>query len=197
LFPIVQGGIHKDLRIESAKFINELNCPGNAIGGLSVGESKEIMNEMIETTIPHLDENKPRYLMGVGTPEDMFETIERGIDMMDCVHPTRMARHGAFWNYSGRHSIKNEKFKKDEMPLMENCNCFACKNHSRSYIRHLIMEEEMLGLRLLSIHNLHFLIDLSQKIRNSIIENRFDSFKKDFFNNFEKGSHTSKESPYP
>ncbi len=186
LFPIVQGGIYKDLRIESAKFINDLNCEGNAIGGLSVGESKEIMNEMIENTVPHLSDNKPRYLMGVGTPEDMFETIERGIDMMDCVHPTRMARHGAFWNESGRHSIKNEKFKKDDSPLMNTCDCFACKNHSRSYIRHLIMEQEMLGLRLISIHNLHYLVNLSQNIRTAIIENRFSSFKKDFFNNFEK-----------
>lgn len=186
LFPIVQGGIYKDLRIESAKFINELDCPGNGIGGLSVGESKEIMYEMIETVIPHLNYNKPRYLMGVGTPEDIFEAVERGIDMFDCVHPSRMSRHGAFWDLNGRYSIKNEKFKKDEKPLMESCDCFTCKNHNRSYIRHLIMEEEMLGLRLLSIHNLHFLVSLSQKIRDSILENKFHEYKKEFFNNFEK-----------
>jgi queuine tRNA-ribosyltransferase len=185
LFPIVQGGIFKDLRIESAKFINELDCPGNAIGGLSVGESKEIMYEMIETIIPYLSDLKPRYLMGVGTPEDIFEAIERGIDMFDCVHPTRMARHGAFWDNFGRHTIKNEKFKKDENPLMASCRCYACQNHSKSYIRHLFMENEILAQRLMSIHNLHFLIELTQKIREEILNNNFKNFKKDFFNNFQ------------
>jgi len=189
LFGIVQGGIFKDLRIESAKHINSLNFDGNAIGGLSVGESKEEMYEMLDHVIPHLSEEKPRYLMGVGTPEDIFEAIERGVDMLDCVHPTRMARHGAFWDKLGRHNIKNEKFKKDENPLMENCSCFSCKNHSRSYIRHLILEGEILGLKLLSIHNLNFLIKLTEEICSSINEGKFATFKKNFFNNFEKWLH--------
>jgi queuine tRNA-ribosyltransferase len=122
--------------------------------------------------------------MGVGTPEDLIEGIERGIDMFDCVHPTRIARHGAFWDAQGRQSIKNEKYKFDESPLMEFCECFTCKYHSKSYIRHLLHEEEMLGFRLLSIHNLHFLINFIKQIRFAINENRFSKFKQDFYNRF-------------
>lgn len=186
LFPIVQGGMYKDLRIESAKFINALNLPGNAIGGLSVGESKEKMLTMIETVIPYLSTQKPRYLMGVGTPEDLLECVDRGIDMFDCVHPTRMARHGAFWNESGRFSIRNEKFKTDKNPLQKKCECETCKNHSRSYLRHLISENEILGLRLMTIHNLHFLLNLMRKIREQISKGTFKKFKKDFLKEFKK-----------
>lgn len=186
LFGIQQGGLDKDLRIESAKFINSLDLPGNAIGGLSVGESKKEMLEMIEVTVPHLSENKPRYLMGVGTPEDLLEAVERGIDMFDCVHPTRMARHGAFWNQTGRYSIKNEKFKTDKNPLQKDCPCETCENYSRSYLRHLIFEKEILGLRLMTIHNLHFLLNLMKQIRENIEKDNFNTFKKDFLKKFTK-----------
>jgi queuine tRNA-ribosyltransferase len=184
LFPIVQGGLYKDLRTQSAKFMNDLDLPGNAIGGLSVGEGKDKMLEMIEVTIPHLSENKPRYLMGVGTPEDLLECVDRGIDMFDCVHPTRMGRHGSFWNESGRFSIKKEKFKFDKAPLQKGCTCETCKNYTRSYLRHLIFENEILGLRLMSIHNLHFLLNLMQEIRKQINKGTFKKFKKDFFKKF-------------
>ncbi len=184
LFPIVQGGVYNDLRIKSAKFINSLDQPGNAIGGLSVGESREEMHEMIESTVPHLDRKKPVYLMGVGTPTDLLECVDRGIDMFDCVHPTRMGRHGAFWTLNGRYSIKNEQFKRDSSPLQENCKCTTCKNYSRSYLRHLIFEKEILGLRLMTIHNLHFLLNLMRKIRESINADEFKKFKKDFLKTF-------------
>jgi len=186
LFGIVQGGVFKDLRVKSAKFINELNFEGNAIGGLSVGESKPQMTSMIEAVIPHLSKNKPRYLMGVGTPEDIFEAIERGIDMFDCVHPTRMARHGAFWTNEGRFSIMNERFKADKSPLLKGCECEACKAYSRSYIRHLFFEQELLGPRMTSIHNLHFLLNLVREIRHHIEKDTFPKFKKDFLRKFKK-----------
>jgi len=186
LFGIVQGGIYKDLRIKSAKYINGLNFKGNAIGGLSVGESKQQMKKMIETVIPYLDTNKPRYLMGVGTPKDIFEAIERGIDMFDCVHPTRMARHGAFWTDKGRFSIMNKQFKTDKTPLLKGCKCETCKTYSRSYIRHLFFEQELLGPRLLSIHNLHFLLDLVREIRRQIEKDNFSKFKKNFLRKFKK-----------
>lgn len=185
LFGIVQGGIYKDLRVKSAKFVNSQNLPGNAIGGLSVGESKKDMLKMIEAVTPHLDENKPRYLMGVGTPEDIFECVERGIDMFDCVHPTRMSRHGAFWTDKGRHNIRNEKFKSDKNPLQKNCHCESCKNYSRSYLRHLLIENEILGMRMLTVHNLHFLLNLMTEIRSQIAKNNFSKFKKRFMKNFE------------
>ncbi len=177
LFGIVQGGLHENLRKESAKFVNDLDFPGNAIGGLSVGESKQQMTDMIEVVIPYLSDKKPRYLMGVGTPEDLLECVERGIDMFDCVHPTRMARHGAFWDEKGRHSIRNEKFKLDKNPLQKKCECEACQNYSRSYIRHLIFENEILGLRLISIHNVHFLLNLMTQIRSHIEKGDFKKFK--------------------
>jgi len=186
LFGIVQGGLYKDLRKESAEFVNELDFPGNAIGGLSVGESKEQMLTMIEATIPYLSEKKPRYLMGVGTPEDLLECVERGIDMFDCVHPTRMARHGAFWTKDGRHSIKNEKFKADKNPLEKGCKCETCQNYSRSYLRHLMAEKEILGMRLMTIHNLHFLLNLMQQIREHIEKGSFKKFKTAWMKNWNK-----------
>jgi len=184
LFGIVQGGLHKDLRKESAEFINSRNLPGNAIGGLSVGETKEEMLEMLEATVPFLAIEKPRYLMGVGTPEDLLNGVERGIDMFDCVHPTRISRHGAFWTTKGRLNIKNKEFKKDETPLDKECTCSTCKNHSRSYIRHLFFEKEMLGATLMSIHNLHFLIELMRKIREHINDGDFKNFKENFLKEF-------------
>jgi queuine tRNA-ribosyltransferase len=139
---------------------------------------------MIEITVPHLAENKPRYLMGVGTPEDLLECVDRGIDMFDCVHPTRMGRHGGFWNESGRFSIKKETFKFDKSPLQKGCICETCKNYTRSYLRHLIFENEILGLRLMSIHNLHFLLNLMRQIRTHINKGTFKKFKKDFLKKF-------------
>ncbi len=192
LFGIVQGGIFEDLRTQSAKFVNDMDLPGNAIGGLSVGESRENMLEMLETTVPFLSEEKPRYLMGVGTPIDVFEAIERGIDMFDCVHPTRTARHGTFWTKNGRNNIKKEEFFRDKSPLEENCSCYSCKNHTRSYIRHLFVENEILGLRLMSIHNLHFLINLIHEIKESIAQKRFMDFKKDFLLGFKTRSNQEK-----
>ncbi|MBI4975706.1 tRNA guanosine(34) transglycosylase Tgt [Candidatus Peregrinibacteria bacterium] len=180
LFGIVQGGMYKDLRIQSAKFMDNIDFEGNAIGGLSVGESKEKMLKMIEAVIPCLSEKKPRYLMGVGTPEDLFNAIEHGIDMFDCVHPTRMARHGSFFTNEGRFSIRNKKFKFDKNSLQKNCKCLACKSYSRSYIRHLIFEEEILGLRLITIHNLHFLLNLMSEIRTHIKKGDFKKFKTNF-----------------
>jgi queuine tRNA-ribosyltransferase len=184
LFGIVQGGMHQDLRQESAKFINSLDLPGNAIGGLSVGESKKDMYEMISAVTPHLSENKPRYLMGVGTPEDLVEAISRGIDMFDCVNPTRIARHGSFWNQDGQHTIRNKRFEFDSAPLDQDCDCEACQNHSRSYIRHLLVEKEILGLRLLSIHNLHFLINLGRQSQEAIEKNQFQAFKDNFLSQY-------------
>ena len=184
LFGIVQGGLYTELRKESAQFVNSLNLPGNAIGGLSVGESKDQMLTMIEATVPHLSPNKPRYLMGVGTPEDLLECVDRGIDMFDCVHPTRMARHGAFWTKDGRFSIKNEQFKNDKKPLEKGCKCESCQNYSRSYIRHLLAEKEILGMRLMTIHNLHFLLNLMQEIREQIKKGTFKKFKTAWMKNW-------------
>ncbi len=180
LFPIIQGVTYDDLRVESAKFISDLDMPGVAIGGLSVGESKEQMYHTLEVVVPHTPEEKPRYLMGVGTPEDLIEAVDRGVDMFDCVLPTRLGRHGAFWNTTGRHTITNKKFEKDPAPLDETCECYCCKNFSRSYLRHLVTEKEILGMHLMSIHNLHFLLNLMKKARNSIKNNEFNKFKKEF-----------------
>lgn len=184
LFGIIQGGTHKDLRIESAKFVNNMDLPGNAIGGLSVGEKKEIMYETVENVMPYLNKEKPRYLMGVGTPEDLLECVDRGIDMFDCVHPTRMARHGAFWDKSGRYSIRKEIFKKDSSPLQNDCTCETCQNYSKSYLRHLIFEKEILGLRLISIHNLHFLLNLMHETGKHIKQGTFKNFKNSFLKKF-------------
>jgi len=188
IFGIVQGGLYKDLREESAKFVNQLNFPGNAIGGLSVGESKGEMQKMIEATVPHLDENKPRYLMGVGTPEDLLECVDRGIDMFDCVHPTRIARHGTFWTLDGRENLKNKKFELDKNPLQPKCQCETCKTYSRSYIRHLITEQEILGLKLITVHNLHFLLELMSKIQTNIEKGTFKKFKNSFLKKFLKNA---------
>lgn len=168
LFGIVQGGTYKDLREKSAKFINNLNFPGNAIGGLAVGEDKKTMQKMIRATVPHLNKNKPRYLMGVGMPEDLIQSVKNGVDMFDCVLPTRLARHGSFFTTTGRKNITNNKFKTDKNPLQKGCKCSTCKSYSRSYIRHLYTEKEILPLRLMTIHNIHFLLNLMQEIRKKI-----------------------------
>lgn len=186
LFPIVQGAFFDDLRKESAKIISTFDSVGYAIGGLSVGESKEMMNHFVEFTAPLLPDNKPRYLMGVGTPEDLLDGIKRGIDMFDCVLPTRNARHGSFFTYEGKKNIKNAQFSDDKTTLDENCNCYACQNHTKAYIRHLYRCGESTAQTLLSIHNLHFLIDFSQKAREAILEDRFEDFYNEHYKNFTK-----------
>ena len=186
LFPIVQGAFFDDLRTESAKVISTFDSIGYAIGGLSVGESKDMMNHFVEFTAPLLPSNKPRYLMGVGTPEDLLDGIKRGIDMFDCVLPTRNARHGSFFTYQGKKNIKNAQFADDKTKLDDNCNCYACQNHSKAYLRHLYRCGESTAQTLLSIHNLHFLIDFSQKAREAILEDRFEDFYNEHYKNFTK-----------
>jgi queuine tRNA-ribosyltransferase len=184
LFGIVQGGMYKDLRIESAKQITDIDFPGYAVGGLSVGEPRDLMCEVMDYTVELLPKEKPRYLMGVGSPDYLFEAVERGIDMADCVLPTRMARHGAFFTSKGQLTIKNAKYKNDFSPIDENCSCYTCRNYSRAYIRHLFGEKEILGARLASIHNLFFLINLMKGIRISIMEDNFMKFKSEFYENY-------------
>ena len=186
LFGIVQGGEFEDLRKHSAIETVKMDFDGYSIGGTSVGESKTTMYKMIDDSIKYLPEDKPRYLMGVGDPLDILEGIERGIDMFDCVLPTRIARHGNAFTRSGKLNIRNEKFKEDFTPLDETCDCYACKHYTRSYIRHLIICEESFGQRLLSIHNLRFLIKLTEDIRKAIENDNFLEFKEQFINTYKK-----------
>ena len=179
LFPIVQGAFFDDLRKESASVISSFDAVGYAIGGLSVGETKDIMNHFVEFTAPLLPENKPRYLMGVGTPEDLLDCIKRGIDMFDCVLPTRNARHGSFFTHNGKKIIKNKEFEADAEPLDELCNCYACKNHSKAYIRHLFRCGEGTAAALMSIHNIKFLLDFAKACRNAILNDEFERFYND------------------
>lgn len=178
LFPIIQGSVYDDLRLESAKFISSVEANGYAIGGVSVGEPKELINHIVEITTPLLPENKPRYLMGVGTPEDLLDGVLRGIDMFDCVMPTRNARHGSFFSDKGRKIIKNKQFEEDFSPLVKGCGCYACKNHSRAYIRHLFRAKEAAASILMSIHNIHYLINLMKEARKAIVEDKFKDFYK-------------------
>ena len=184
LFPIIQGGSYDDLRMESAQFMSQLDLPGIAIGGLSVGETKEQMYHTLDVIKKYLPTEKPRYLMGVGTPEDLLEGVSRGIDMFDCVMATRNARHGSFWTKNGMFHVKNAKFATMNEPLMKTCNCYACTNFSASYIHHLIKEKELFGLRLITIHNLHFLLNLMKEIRINITKGSFLNFKKQFLNHY-------------
>lgn len=184
LFGIVQGGMYKDLRIECANRLVDMDFPGYAVGGLSVGEPKELMYEMLDITLEHLPQNKARYLMGVGTPDCLVEGVMRGIDMFDCVYPTRVARNGTAMTWNGRLVIKNAQYEHDFHPIDEHCNCYTCRNYSRAYIRHLVRVNEIFGLRLLTIHNLHFLIDFMRQIRQSIMEDRFPEFYRKFTANF-------------
>ena len=176
LFGIVQGGIFPDLRAESAQFLSALDFPGYAIGGLSVGESKHAMYATLEVVTPILPADKPRYLMGVGTPLDIIEGVARGVDMFDCVLPTRLARHGAAFSIEGRLNLNNLRFANDSEPLESTCGCYTCSTFSRAYLRHLVKAKEILGYTLLSIHNLHTLIRMAQQARQAIIEGRFSSF---------------------
>ena len=184
LFGIVQGGEYEDLRKYSALETVKLNFDGYSIGGTSVGEDKDTMYKMVDYAIKYLPIDKPRYLMGVGEPTDIFEGVERGIDMFDCVLPTRIARHGNAFTLNGKINIKNAKYKEDFSPLDSNCDCYTCRNFTKAYIRHLIVSNESLGGRLLSIHNIRFLIKLTENIRESIKEDRFLEYKKEFLSNY-------------
>jgi queuine tRNA-ribosyltransferase len=176
LFPIVQGSIFEDLRKESAKAVTSYPAHGYAIGGVSVGETKELIHKVVDYTTTYLPEDKPRYLMGVGTPEDLLEGVKSGIDMFDCVNPTRIARHGCFFTPTGRGIIKNKQFEEDFAPLVDNCNCYACQNYSRAYIRHLYRVKEASASVLLSIHNIYYLVNLMQEARMAVLESRFTDF---------------------
>lgn len=186
LFGIVQGGVFPDLRAQSAQFISSLDVPGIAIGGLSVGETKDEMHAMLEVVEPILPEDKPRYLMGVGMPEDLVNGVMRGVDFFDCVLPTRLARHNAALNRDGRLNMANAVFIDDPKPVDESCTCYTCQNFSRAYIRHLVIAREMLAATLLSIHNLHTLIQLAADIREAILSSRFDDFAAQFFQNLKQ-----------
>ncbi len=165
LFPIIQGGMFTDLRIESAKFITSLDTPGIAIGGLAVGEPRDLTWKMVDAILPYLPKNKPRYMMGIGTPEDITEAMKRGIDMFDCVLPTRLGRHGSAFTKKGIMHMKNEANKFSKKPIESGCRCYTCKNYTRAYLRHLIMEGEILGLHLLSYHNIAYLTQVVEKLK--------------------------------
>ena len=192
LFAIVQGGIYEDLRDKSFEELSQYDedFAGYALGGLAVGEPREDMYRILEYITPKLPENKPRYLMGVGEPLDMLEAVESGIDMMDCVQPTRIGRHGTVFTKYGRLVIKNKAYELDDRPLDEGCDCYACKNYTRGYIRHLFKAKEILGQRLATYHNLHFLIKLMNDSREAIKEGRFKEFKDEFIKNYTQGKES-------
>ncbi len=178
LFGINQGGVYSDLRIEHAKVISDLDLPGYSIGGLAVGETHEEMYRILEDTVPFLPQNKPTYLMGVGTPENILEAVDRGIDFFDCVLPARNGRHGNVYTNTGKLNLMNKKFELDEKPIDETCTCPACKDYSRAYIRHLFKAKEMLAMRLCVLHNLHFFNTMMEEIRDSLDNGNFKEYKK-------------------
>ena len=178
LFGINQGGILDDVRIEHAKIISEMNLDGYALGGLAVGESHEDMYRIIESTVPYLPVDKPTYLMGVGTPQNILEAVERGVDFFDCVYPSRNGRHGHVYTNQGKLNLFNAKYELDERPIEEGCQCPACRRYSRAYIRHLLKAKEMLGMRLCVLHNLYFYNQMMQEIRDALDEGRFAEYKK-------------------
>ncbi|MDP4083383.1 MAG: tRNA guanosine(34) transglycosylase Tgt [Bacillota bacterium] len=184
LFGIVQGGEYEELRRQSAGELVSLDFPGYAVGGLSVGEPKEIMNRMLEFTTPLLPTNKPRYLMGVGSPDSLIDGSIRGIDMFDCVLPTRIARNGTLMTSNGRLVVKNAKYARDFGPIDENCDCYTCRNYSRAYIRHLIHCDETFGIRLTTYHNLYFLLRLMGQVRQAIMDDRLGDFREEFFERY-------------
>lgn len=178
LFGINQGGIIEDIRIEHAKIIREFDLPGYAIGGLAVGESHEDMYRILECTVPYLPQNKPTYLMGVGTPENILEAVDRGIDFFDCVLPARNGRHGHVYTNEGKLNLFNKKYEKDMDPIASDCKCPSCQNYSRAYIRHLLKAKEMLGMRLCVMHNLHYFNNLMAEIRTALDMGSFTSYKR-------------------
>ena len=178
LFGINQGGILDDVRIEHAKIISEMDLDGYALGGLAVGESHEDMYRIIESTVPYLPIDKPTYLMGVGTPQNILEAVERGVDFFDCVYPSRNGRHGHVYTNHGKLNLFNAKYELDERPIEEGCQCPACRRYSRAYIRHLLKAKEMLGMRLCVLHNLYFYNQMMQEIRDALDEGRFAEYKR-------------------
>ncbi len=192
LFGIIQGGIFKDCREKSAKELMDMDFPGYAIGGLSVGEGPQLMNEVLDFLDPLMPATKPRYLMGVGTPEDLWSGIERGVDMFDCAMPTRIARNGTLYTSQGRLVVKNARYSRDFSPPDPNCNCHCCRHYSRAYLRHLFNTKEIIALRLSTLHNLTFMLNLTRFIRQSILEGRFQQAKSQFFNQYRSGDSDQK-----
>lgn len=187
LFGINQGGVFDDIRIEHAKTIADMNLDGYAIGGLAVGETHEEMYRIIEAVVPYLPQDKPTYLMGVGTPINIVEAVERGVDFFDCVYPSRNGRHGHVYTHHGKINLFNAKYETDSEPIEKGCGCPACRRYSRAYIRHLLKAKEMLGMRFCVLHNLYFYNHLMEDIRNAIEEHGFSSFKSKFISDFESG----------
>jgi queuine tRNA-ribosyltransferase len=187
LFGIVQGGMYKDLRQKSLADLMEIGFPGYAVGGLSVGEPKDLMREMSAWTIPQLPEHLPRYIMGVGTPEDIVELVGMGADMFDCVIPTRNARNGQLFTHAGRINICNSRFKYDTNPVDTECACYTCTHYTRAYLRHLYQARELLAYRLNTLHNLHYYLDLMKRIRTAIAADGYEAFKKEFYDKRESG----------
>ena len=188
LWGINQGGVIDDIRIENAKEISKFDLPGYAVGGLAVGESHEEMYHILDVVVPNLPENKPTYLMGVGTPLNIIEAVDRGIDFFDCVYPSRNGRHGHVYTKFGKLNLLNQQFELDEKPIEEGCNCESCVNYSRAYIRHLLKAKEMLGMRLCVMHNLYYYNNLMQTIRDSIRNNTWDSTKKVLIEGIKNGT---------
>ncbi|SFL26636.1 tRNA guanosine(34) transglycosylase Tgt [Halanaerobium salsuginis] len=185
LFGIIQGGIYPELRKQSVEEMLKFDFPGYSIGGLSVGEPKEEMYKMLDYTTPLMAKNKPRYLMGVGTPEDLVEGIYHGIDMFDCVMPTRIARHGQIFTAVGRKTIRNAVYAEDFSPLDPECDCHVCQNYSRAYVRHLLKRNEILGVRLTTYHNLYFMLNFAQQIRQALAAGKFIDFRDEFYQNYQ------------
>ncbi|MDR0930180.1 MAG: tRNA guanosine(34) transglycosylase Tgt [Clostridiales bacterium] len=185
MFGINQGGVYKDLRVKNMQAIAELNLDGYAIGGLAVGESADVMYDVIESIASYMPHDKPRYLMGVGTPQNILEAVSRGVDFFDCVMPSRNARHAHLFTSQGKVNIKNAKYERDDTPLDPQCTCETCQNYSKGYLRHLFKSKEILALRLCVIHNLTFYNKLMEDIRNSIANDNFNQFKKDFLQRFD------------
>ena len=188
LFGINQGAVFEDIRIEHAKQIAELDLDGYALGGLAVGESHEEMYYIIEETVPYLPKEKPVYLMGVGTPANILEAVERGVDFFDCVYPSRNGRHGHLYTNHGKINLFNAKYELDGRPIEEGCNCPACRRYSRAYIRHLLKAKEMLGMRLCVLHNLYFYNTMMEEVRNALDEGRFAAYKQQKLDGMARGA---------
>lgn len=184
LFGINQGGVYEDIRIEHAKVISEMDLEGYAIGGLAVGETHGDMYRILEAVVPHLPQDKPTYLMGVGTPENILEAVDRGVDFFDCVYPTRNGRHGHVYTNHGKMNLFNAKYQLDDQPIEDGCGCEACQKYSRAYIRHLLKAKEMLGMRLCVLHNLYFYNTMMEEIRQAIEENRYKEYKNNKLEGF-------------
>lgn len=187
LLPIVQGNFFEDLRKQSAEFVTELDLPALAIGGLSVGEPPEIFASMMDFTVGHLPKEKAKYVMGIGTPDYILDAVHSGIDMFDCVLPTRNARNGSYFTHDGNLPIKQERFARDFTPVDSECNCKVCRNYTRAYLRHLFKSQEILGSMLASYHNLYFLHNMMKEIRQAIEENRFEQYRTDFLKRYHSG----------